>query len=83
MASPRPTPQPNAKPSPITPRRVVIALLVVAAVIFIVQNTSETDVSWLFLGFSAPLWLLTVVLLGVGFVVGWLVGRPSRSDRKG
>lgn len=82
MANARPTPPSGDRPSPITPRRVIIALLVAAAVAFVVQNTNTIDVSWLFFGFSAPLWLLTVILLAVGFVVGWFVGRPSRRDRR-
>ena len=83
MTSPRPNPQRDDKPSPITPRRVLVALLVVAALFFVFQNTNTIDVSWLFFGFSAPLWLLTVILLAVGFVIGWFVGRPSRRERKG
>lgn len=83
MANPRPNSASADTPSPITPRRVVAAILVAAAVAFIVQNTNTIEVTWLFFGFSAPLWLLTVVLLAVGFVVGWFVGRPARRDRKG
>jgi len=82
MAYPRPNPADAEKPSPITPRRVVAALLVAAAAAFVLQNTDTIDVSWLFFGFSAPLWLVTVILLGVGFVVGWFVGRPNRRDRR-
>lgn len=82
MANARPTPQQGGKPSPITPRRVVVILLVAAAAAFVLQNTSSIEVSWLFLGFSAPLWLLTLILLAAGFVIGWFVGRPSRRDRK-
>ncbi len=70
----------SEKPSPITARRVVVALLVVAAVAFIIQNTNTVDISWLMFGFSAPQWLMTVMLLAVGFVVGWFVGRPGRKD---
>lgn len=82
MANARSTPQPSDRPSPITPRRVLVVLLVAAAAAFVVQNTDTIDVSWLVFGFSAPLWLLTVILLLVGFVVGWFVGRPSRRDRR-
>ena len=83
MANARPNPAGADKPSPITPRRVVAVLLMAAAVAFVVQNTNSIEVSWLFFGFSAPLWLLTLILLAVGFVIGWFVGRPDRRDRKG
>ena len=81
MANDR-NPQRSEKPSPITPRRVLVGLLVAAAAAFVIQNTQPIDVSWLFFGFEAPLWLTTVILLVVGFVVGWFVGRPSRRDRR-
>lgn len=83
MANPRPNEQGGNKPSPITPRRVLIVLLIAAAAAFVIQNTQSIEVSWLFLGFSAPLWLLTLILLALGFVIGWFIGRPSRRDRKG
>jgi hypothetical protein len=38
------------------------------------------DIKWLMFGFSAPQWMMAVLLLGVGFVVGWFVGRPNRKD---
>lgn len=82
VADSRPSPQPSAKPSPITPRRVLVVLLLAAVVAFVVQNTSAIELSWLFFGFSAPLWLLAVILLAVGFVIGWFVGRPSRRERR-
>lgn len=82
MANARPSNQRSDKPSPVTPRRVIAALLAAAAVAFVVQNTNAIDVSWLVFGFSAPLWLLTVILLAVGFVIGWFVGRPNRRDRR-
>ena len=63
----------NDKSSPITARRVLVALLVLASLAFVVQNTNTVDIKWLMFGFSAP-------QLGVGFVVGWFVGRPNRKD---
>jgi uncharacterized integral membrane protein len=70
----------NDKSSPITARRVLVALLGLAALAFVVQNTNTVDIKWLMFGFSAPQWMMAVLLLGVGFVVGWFVGRPNRKD---
>ena len=80
MANPRPNSQQPARSSPITPRRVVVVLLIAAAVAFVVQNTETTQISWTLFQFDAPLWLLTIVLLVIGFVIGWFVGRPNRKD---
>jgi uncharacterized integral membrane protein len=57
---------------------VAIAVLAVALVAFVVQNTATVDLDWLMFGFSAPLWLMIVLIGAVGFVIGYFVGRPGR-----
>jgi len=60
------------------PKMVAIAVLAVALVAFVVQNTATVDLDWLMFGFSAPLWLMIVLIGAVGFVIGYFVGRPGR-----
>lgn len=65
-----------------------IATLVGAAVIavvlaaFVVQNGSRTEVQWLFVEQSSPLWLVIVVSAVAGAalseVLGWLIRRRRR-----
>lgn len=61
-----------------TPKMVAIAVLAGALVAFVVQNTATVDLDWLMFGFSAPLWLMIVLVGAVGFVIGYFVGRPGR-----
>ncbi|MEP9392563.1 LapA family protein [Gordonia sp. VNQ95] len=50
-------------------------ILIVAAVIFIAQNTQHVSVDFLFLQISSWLWLiLTIVAVG-GVLAGWILGR--------
>ena len=59
------------------------ALVLVALVVFIVQNTNETKVTWLFFERDGtPLWLVIVIAAVAGAVLseaaGWLVRRRRR-----
>ncbi len=66
-------------------RRVVgliIAVIVIAvAGIFIFQNTDETDVEFLFLSGRAPLYVVIVVSMILGALLGW-IGLAIRRRRK-
>ena len=60
---------------------VVAAVLVTALVVFIVQNTASTEIS--FLGFDGemPRWLLVIVSAGVGSalaLIGLFIARRRR-----
>lgn len=74
--------QSKGVPSFITPRLVAIAILVVAVGAFVIQNTDSQNLNWLWLSFSAPLWLMLTIVGVVGFVVGYLVGRPGKEARR-
>lgn len=56
----------------------IIGLLLL---LFVLQNTDEADVDFLFFSGSYPLWVMTAVVAVLGFVAGWLVGR-SRARRR-
>lgn len=58
---------------------VAAALVAVALIAFVVQNTDSTPVSWMFIDRSAPLWLIIVVSAVAGAVLseilGWIIRR--------
>jgi len=58
------------------------ALVAIALIAFIGQNRDDTEVSWLFLDGTWPLWLVIVVAAVLGAVLsevlGWLVRRRRR-----
>ncbi|MDE0701862.1 MAG: LapA family protein [Acidimicrobiaceae bacterium] len=55
------------------------ALVAVALIAFVVQNTDSTPVQWFFIDRSAPLWLIIVISAVAGAilseVLGWIVRR--------
>lgn len=59
------------------------ALVATALIAFIVQNRSDTEVSWLFIDGTWPLWVVIVVAAVAGAVlsevVGWLLRRRRRN----
>jgi uncharacterized integral membrane protein len=58
-------------------------LLVVAAVLFIVQNTAQTRFNFLWFEFEWPLWIMLVVFAAIGAVVAWAVGMRRRARKAG
>ena len=60
--------------------RLIAAVIFAAAlVVFVVQNTGDTEVTWLFFDSTAPLWLVIVIAAVAGAllseVAGWIVRR--------
>ena len=68
--------------SGLSPKAIVAIVLGVAAVIFILQNSSSGKVSLLLWDMSAPRWLWTVILFGAGVIVGSLKPWLGLRDRK-
>jgi lipopolysaccharide assembly protein A len=65
-----------------TPWRLIIAVvLAVLALIFVFQNRARVSMHYLWANFTSPLWLMLVVTLLIGVVIGWLVRR--RAGRRG
>lgn len=58
------------------------AVVAVALIAFIGQNRDDTEVNWLFLDGTWPLWLVIVVAAVLGAVLsevlGWLIRRRRR-----
>lgn len=65
------------------PTRLIIGLLVAALIVlFIVQNRDTVKIQLFTLTMSAPLWLLLVVMVALGALIGFLLARrPSPRGR--
>lgn len=60
------------------------AALAVVALIFVIQNTEKTNVSFLFAETEMPLFFALIIALLLGALIGWLTPRVRRSghDRR-
>lgn len=63
-------------------RQVVIAILAVILIAFGIANFKKVDVNFLLFDAQARLVTVIVVAAGLGFVIGYFVGRPGRLQRK-
>lgn len=72
MASSRSTKRSSAR---LTPRQIIAIVLVVAALVFVLQNREETRIQFINTAFQAPLWTVLLIMLIIGFVVGWFLRR--------
>ena len=58
------------------------AVVAIALIAFIVQNTDEVRMQWLFVDRTAPLWVVIVIAAVAGAllseVLGWLMRRRRR-----
>ena len=61
---------------------ILSAIVAVVLVVFMVQNTAETEVTWLLFDASGPLWIVIIVAAVAGAllseVLGWMVRRARR-----
>jgi lipopolysaccharide assembly protein A len=64
--------------------RLVIALVVTALVaIFIAQNRDTVRIQLFAVTLTSPLWLLLVIMVVLGVLVGFLLGRRRGASRRG
>jgi len=66
----------------ITPKHVVIGILVAIVAVFAIANSKRVEVNFLFFTTQARVVTVIVISAILGFVVGYFVGRPSRAERK-
>lgn len=67
--------------SRISARTVVAAVLAVIAAIFILQNRSSTAIQLVWITVQAPLWLVLLAVVALGWVVGFMTARrPAKTD---
>ena len=74
--------QPSPPRSGISFRQVVIAILAVVLIAFGIANFDTVRVNFLLFDSQARLVTVIVVAAGLGFVIGYFVGRPGRLQRK-
>ena len=55
-----------------TPRRIAIGLIAIYGAVLVFLNLHRTDVNFVFFNTTAPLFVLIVLALAVGFALGWL-----------
>ena len=66
----------------VSTRTVVFGVVAVLAVWFILMNTSSVRIHlWGISVVTAPLWVVLVVILAVGMLLGWVV-RRNRDGRR-
>ena len=53
-------------------KKFISLLLIIAVLIFSIQNIAAVDIQFLVWSFSIPRALLIVILLGIGFIIGML-----------
>lgn len=53
-------------------KTIISLLLIIAVLIFSIQNIAAVDIQFLVWSFSIPRALLIVILLGIGFIIGML-----------
>jgi len=63
-------------------RQVVIAIVAVILIAFGIANFDTVRVNFLLFDSQARLVTVIVVAAGLGFVIGYFVGRPGRLQRK-
>jgi len=74
---------PEAVPSGgVSAKQVIAGIAILVLVIFAIANFQRVEVN--FLLFTTRARVVTVIVVSglLGFVAGWLVGRPSRAERK-
>lgn len=63
--------QPTKK-SPWTPRRIVQLVVIVYGVILVIANRNNVAVNFVFFKTEASLFVVLILAIALGFVVGWL-----------
>ncbi len=59
-----------------------VSAAVVVAILFIFQNTDETNVKLLFADVTMPLFFALLLAVLLGFVIGWLAPKVRRGSRE-
>jgi len=59
----------------------IVALIVAFVLVFVFQNTGTVSLSFIAAEFTAPAWLMLLIVLLIGVVVGFFLGRKSKRSR--
>ena len=60
------------KKSPWTPRRIILGVIVVYLVVVVLANRNQVAVNFVFFKTEASLFVVLLLAIALGFVVGWL-----------
>lgn len=71
MSTPSPTEGPSKK-SPWTPRRIILGVVALYVLIVVLANRQSTPVNFVFFKTSASLFVVLLLAVAFGFIVGWL-----------
>lgn len=63
-------------------KQVIVAILAIVLIVFAVANFKQVRVNFLVFDTDARLVTVIVVAAGLGFVIGYFVGRPNRIQRR-
>ena len=61
---------------------IVLAAVVILLIVFVVQNTDDAQIDFLFWNGAFPLWTLIVVAAALGLIGGWVIGRIGGAERR-
>jgi uncharacterized integral membrane protein len=77
-------PAPEQKKSSWTPRRIILAVVLVYVVIIVLANRNQVAVNFVFFKTEASLFVVLLLAIGLGFVAGWLFDdlRDRRRQRR-
>jgi len=60
----------------------VLAVVVVISLVFILQNGADTRLTFLWLDFTWPAWLVVLLTLVLGVIAGLLIGAYARRPKR-
>jgi uncharacterized integral membrane protein len=63
-------------------KSILSLLLIIATLIFAIQNFATVEIQFLLWSFSLPRALMIVILLGIGFIIGLLFSSLMRHRRR-
>jgi len=72
----------EAPGSGIGAKQVIVAIVAIVLIVFAIANFKQVRVNFLLFDTNARLVTVIVVAAGLGFVIGYFVGRPSRLQRR-
>ena len=59
----------------LTPRWILGIAISAVCLVFVFSNTTEVTLQFLWLEVTGPGWMFLFLLLGMGFLSGWLIAR--------
>ena len=67
-----PAPEGSGKKSPWTPRRIVLGVIALYALVVVLANRNQVAVNFVFFKTEASLFVVLLLAIALGFVAGWL-----------